>query len=683
VIARHSIASLWALLLAAGPALLGHEGGVRNPKPTKARADLKLSERKMAAAKKKLAAQGRYNCCVKPSCSLCARVNGSCNCAVNVAKGLGACGECYGGWQAGRGVIKGVSKKSVKLLPSEKQACPMPGQPPDELKEATDALLRAKQTLVAEKRFFCCIRGGCDQCAHEADCPCGQDLASEAAPEYYKIAGVRPPGPAPAKGVCGDCLDGWQSGHGNFSGIPLSEVTLANMSGMDDASMGTAAANYASGTSQMPKAAPMDMLHRSLGNWNLMVHGELFAIESQQTGPRGRDKFFSTNWFMPMLSRRLGPGTLAFRAMLSLEPATITDERYPLIFQTGETANGGIPIISGQHPHDFFMELAASYQIRLGERTILHFYGGPRGEPALGPTAYPHRLSASEDPIATLGHHDQDSTHISNNVATVGLSYGPVTIEASGFHGREPDEHRWGIEGGAIDSFAARLTVAPTARWMAQFSAGRINKRETTHPLRPSFRTTASVMYVRPLAAGHWATTLLWGRNNDLTYTQQPNFAQFFAASPQPAEAVAPAGQISPAAPLLQPPFLPPPRNHIVTVPTRIPGQIYNSYLAESTLFFKNKHWIWGRAENVDKDSTLIYEEQLFVLLVDERRYARVQAYTAGYEYELPRYASWLSTGLGGQFTYFGTPDVLKPVYGDHPLGIQVFLRFRLAPAAR
>jgi hypothetical protein len=58
-------------------------------------------------------------------------------------------------------------------------------------------------------------------------------------------------------------------------------------------------------------------------------------------------------------------------------------------------------------------------------------------------------------------------------------------------------------------------------------------------------------------------------------------------------------------------------------------------------------------------------------------RYAR-QAYTVGYERELPRPSSWLSAGLGGQLMLFGVPDNLKPIYGDSPAGVQIFLRLRL-----
>jgi hypothetical protein len=629
-----------ALALACIGVLQAHEGGKKDLKPTKAQADLDAAKRALDKAKKDLAAQGRYSCCIRPSCSLCARKNGSCNCARNVAAGRGACGECYAAWRAGRGSVKGVNARDVKLLPSENQACPLPvgAVPPAELVVAAQALLRAQRTLVREKRYACCVRGGCGHCAHEASCPCGKDLAADT-----------------HKGVCGDCLDGWRSGLGSFAGIPPEDVALAAMELMD-AFMGPGGGEssglYSSGTSQEPRATPMDMLSFKMRDWTLMLNGVLFGVYSAETGPRRQDKTFSTNWFMGMASHRLGPGTLTLRTMLSLEPATVTGRQYPLYFADGETAYG-VPIINGQHPHDFFMELAAAYQIKLGERSAINFYAGPRGEPALGPPAFPHRISSSEDPVAVISHHLQDSTHIASNVVTAGITYGPVTLEASGFHGREPGENKWALNSGGIDSLSTRLTITPTPRWSGQFSIGRINQREATHPLRPSLRTTASLMYVRPLQQGHWATSVIWGRNNDLSYTQLPNIPAI------------------PAPRLFEP-------RHIVSVPTRIPEQIYNSFLIESTLRFKNRNWIWGRAEAADKDSLLLYQEDPFVLLVDERRLARVHAYTAGYERELPRLVNWLGQGIGGQVTSFIAPPPLQPVYGPHPWGMQLFVRLRL-----
>ncbi len=626
-----------------------HEGPKKPLKPTKAKDDLSKAKKQFDQARKQAAAQGKYACCVKPGCTLCLLTEGSCSCAAKAAKGEGVCGECFGGWKAGRGTIRGVSEKSITLAPvSTKQsadAAVLAHAAVPDLGLAIASLTRAKSILVSEQRFSCCIRGGCAQCAMEADCTCADDLAAAPANGAEKKSGGR-------KGVCGDCLDGWKAGKGRLAGISPSEVALAEMGSMETP-MGPpgSTAQYSSGTSQVPGASPMEMLTHHLGSWNLALHAEAFGIYSAESGPRGRDKIFSTNWAMGSASHRLGPGTVTLHTMFSLEPLTITGRQYPLLFQEGETANG-VPIINGQHPHDAIMELAASYQVPLGENASFALYGGPRGEPALGPPAYPHRISTSENPIAPLGHHQEDSTHIVDDVVTAGVTYRFVTLEASGFHGREPDELRWGMEQGGIDSFAARVSLSPTSRWSAQFSAGRLNRVEATHPLRPDFRMTGSVMYVRPLARGHWATMALWGRNVDLSYTQTP-------------------GVPPPIPHALQP-------HHVVSVPTRIPEYIYNSYLIESTLRFKDHHWIWGRAENVDRDSLILFQESPLTLLVDEQRYARVQAYTAGYERELPRRYSRLSTGLGGQITIFHAPPDLAPIFNTNPLGVQLFLRLRV-----
>jgi hypothetical protein len=408
---------------------------------------------------------------------------------------------------------------------------------------------------------------------------------------------------------------------------------------------------FSTGTSQSPAAGPRNMLHSRFRSWSLMLQGSLWGVYTNQGGPRGRDKSFGAGWIMPMASRRLARGTLTLRSMFSIEPFTVTKGRYPLLLQTGETWKG-IPILNGQHPHDLIKELAVSYQFPLSESLTLNLYAGPRGDPALGPTAYPHRVSASENPIAVLAHHFQDSTHIASSVLTAGLSHRWFTLEASGFHGREPDEKRWGIELGPVNSFSSRLTLSPSSRWSLQYSLGRINNRENTHPDRDSFRQTASATYVRPLARGHWASTLLWGRNNDLPYTQKP-IAQI-KSSPE--------------------------RQHIVLIPTRVQGQIFNSYLAESTWHFRFKHWLWGRAELTDKDSLLLFEEAPYLRLLEEYRYTRVQAYSAGYAYDLASPLKWLRPALGGQFQLYHLPANLGPIYSTRPKSIQFWLRLRFAP---
>ena len=377
-----------------------------------------------------------------------------------------------------------------------------------------------------------------------------------------------------------------------------------------------------SGTSAEPDSTPVPMQMSMRGAWMLMFHANAFVVDTQQSSVRGGDKLFSTNWFMPMAERELGPGQLTVRGMFSLEPATVTSERYPLLFQQGETAHG-IPISDGQHPHDFFMELAALYDLHLGERQLLSFYFAPVGDPSIGPTAYPHRASASENPVGTLGHHQEDSTHISNDVVTVGYTKGVVRLEAGGFHGREPDEHRWNIDQGKIDSWATRLTVQPGQNWTGQVSYVRIKSPEALFPSENQARTTASVTYNRPVAHGNLASTLLWGRTRSLADDAKEN-----------------------------------------------------SYLLESTLRFFTRNYAWTRIENAGRTNELLLGEHPLPPGFQEEPLTHVQAYTAGYDREIPGWHN-LSTAIGAQVTVYGVGKPLQPVYGSDPMGVSLFLRLR------
>jgi hypothetical protein len=325
--------------------------------------------------------------------------------------------------------------------------------------------------------------------------------------------------------------------------------------------------NLASGTSQNPASCPMPMLMTDAGNWSLMWMGVAFVSDIQQSGPRGGDKLYSTNWFMLAAQHRLGRrGAFQTDLMLSLEPATITDRRYPLLFQTGETAYGN-PLVDAQHPHNFIMALGFHYVYQAGEHTTLEVYVAPVGDPALGPLAFPHRASAMEFPEAPISHHWQDSTHIADDVVTLGVAHKTIKLEASGFHGAEPGENRWIVQAGPLDSWSARLWYFPAADWAMQVSSGRITHPEALEP-GDQVRTTASVHYTRPVPGGGWSTSLIWGRNHD-TFTQ---------------------------------------RN-------------LNSYLAESVLPIHGKNYLTGRFELVDKDE--LFNPYLGTF--------RIGAYTLGY----------------------------------------------------
>jgi hypothetical protein len=408
--------------------------------------------------------------------------------------------------------------------------------------------------------------------------------------------------------------------------IPSAMAVAQGMPMQMGGTAGTVSANVlrhaVSGTDLEPGAAAPSMLMRMTGNrWMLMLHGVAFAVEQQQTGARGHGKFFSVNWLMPMAQRDFGRGQLTLRAMISLEPATITGRYYPELFQQGETAFGK-PIVDGQHPHNFFMEIAGMWDQRLGKKALVTVYAAPVGDPALGPVAYPHRASASEDPLATLGHHLEDSTHISYDVVTLGLTAGGtrgVRLEGSGFHGREPDENRWHMQAGLVDSWSARLSLVPNSHWVGQYSLGRLHSPEAVHPQEDVLRQTASVECHYGSTTKLDATTL-WGRNHTVGEAQNAN-----------------------------------------------------AYLLEATLHLGEKQSAWTRIEDADRTSDLLRAAAPSA----ETVIGRVQAYTAGYAHSL--WAAKLGAAeLGAQVTGYVTPARLAAEYGAHPWGVAAFVKFQL-----
>jgi hypothetical protein len=403
----------------------------------------------------------------------------------------------------------------------------------------------------------------------------------------------------------------------NMPGMKMPGAAMPSMVDMNPAAMSLM--DQASGTSVNPAAWPMPMLMTHFSTWNAMFMGTAFIVDTQQSGSRGGDKLYSPNVFMGALEHRAGAkGAFQVDLMLSLEPATITGERYPLLFQTGETAYGH-PLYDAQHPHNFIMGLGFHYDYQVAEDTMLRFYFAPVGDPALGPVAYPHRASAEELPEAPISHHLQDSTHISDGVVTVGISHKMLTLEASGFHGAEPGENRWIVQQGAIDSWSTRLWFLPSKNWAAQVSVGRLTHPEALEP-GDQIRSTASLSYSRPMAGSSWDSSLIWGR------------AHFTATN----------------------------RN-------------LNSYLAESSIPVSRKNFITGRIELVDKD-------ELFAAQPENPLFNdtfRIGAYTLGYTRDVSLF-SRVETGIGANFSLYSLPDAIKPMYGNHPVGGNIFVRLRL-----
>jgi len=245
----------------------------------------------------------------------------------------------------------------------------------------------------------------------------------------------------------------------------------------------------------------------------MMAHGIAFGGYDYQGSRRGGGQVFSTNWGMLMAEHEFFGGEFGARAMLSGEEFTDGGRGYPLLLQSGEEFHG-IPNHDRQHPHNLFMELAATYAHRITKDVGFELYGAPVGEPALGPVAAPHRESAAADPSAPLGHHWMDSTHISFGVVTAGIFTRKVKLEASWFNGREPDENRSHFDFRRMDSYSTRLSYNPMRDLSMQVSWGYLKSPEQLEPNISINRVTASATWDHRFASGgNIATTAGWGRN--------------------------------------------------------------------------------------------------------------------------------------------------------------------------
>ncbi len=271
-----------------------------------------------------------------------------------------------------------------------------------------------------------------------------------------------------------------------------------------------------SGTSWVPEASEHGGIHLMQGDWMLMGHAMLDGVYSWQDGPRGDEKAFVGGMFMGTARRDFTNGdALQFRAMLSPDPL-MGKTGYPLLLAAGETADGVNTLVDRQHPHDLFMELSASYSHRLSDSDSVFVYGGLPGEPAFGPPAFMHRPAAMSSPEAPITHHWMDSTHITFGVLTAGWVHDGFKVEASRFRGREPDQDRYDIETGDLDSTAVRLSWNPTENWALQASWADVTSPEQLEPDVDVAKWSASALYTRALAnGGEVALTAAFARKDN------------------------------------------------------------------------------------------------------------------------------------------------------------------------
>jgi hypothetical protein len=388
--------------------------------------------------------------------------------------------------------------------------------------------------------------------------------------------------------------------HAGMNHVPMEHAAMAHGAG------------EGSGTARLPMNEAMG--HGAMvdlgGDVSFMLHGYLWPVYTRQTGPRGSDKLYVQSMAMATVSGSFAGGRYMARTMLSAEPA-LRHDGYPNLFATGEVAYGE-PLVDRQHPHDLVMELTGRVDLDIAAGTSAFLYGGPVGEPALGPSAFMHRATARYNPEAPITHHWFDSTHITYGVVTAGVTAPTWQLEASAFRGREPDEFRWNIETPRLDSWSVRASFAPSPAWLLQASYGQIDEPEELHPGEDEHRTTVSAHY-----------------NNGGGLSAMAAFS----------------------------------------AKNRVPGDTLTAWLGEVSWDLTDHHTLFGRVENVKND-------ELFPNHTDplHDQPFRVTKFQAGYAYRVP--LGPVNLALGGTVSAFAKPDALDFAYGSKPMGYTLFARF-------
>jgi hypothetical protein len=233
-----------------------------------------------------------------------------------------------------------------------------------------------------------------------------------------------------------------------------------------------------------------------------------------------------------------------------------------------------------------------------------------------------HRISAIDMPDAPIGHHWQDSTHITFGVITTGLAHRNTKLEGSVFTGRDPDQNRYDFDPIRLNSYSGRLSWNATANLALQVSHGFLKSPEARDPDVDQHRTTASLVYNKPLGEdANWASSLVWGQNEESDTRQNSN-----------------------------------------------------SYLAETDYQRGANAW-YARAELVQKSG----HELVLQTPALEGSMFDVGAYTIGYVRDLKHNSgAGIDVGLGAQVTVNSKPSRLDPFYGSGTrVGFEIFFRIR------
>ena len=458
-----------------------------------------------------------------------------------------------------------------------------------------------------QARKYTCVMHPDVVMGHPGNCPkCGMKLVLMKEEKHPRSSAQHPTSNAEN-----------HAGHAGHDSHPH-DMPMERMSMQSSVNIAEPMSRESSGTSWVPDSTPMYGKMFTFGTDMLMLHGAIFPRYTNVSTRRGDDRIDAPNWIMGMYSHPVGDSAqLGGRLMMSLDPLTEGGRGYPLLFQSGESWHDQ-PLHDRQHPHDLFDELSISYSQKFDADLSAYLYFGYPGEPALGPPTFMHRASAMDDPDAPLGHHWQDSTHVTFGVATGGLVWRNVKVEGSVFTGREPDENRYDFDRPRFDSFSGRVSWNPTRNLALQVSHGYIKSPEALEPDLKRHRTTASIIYNQPLGKdSNWSNTFVWGQNHDTDEGKT------------------------------------------------------QSFLIESN-YQRGRDTIYARWERVEKSG-----HELVLAGADESRIFPVSGYTVGYVRDLS-HGNGVDIGLGMQFTINDRPDRLDRYYGDD-LGyaFQFFLRIR------
>jgi len=276
-------------------------------------------------------------------------------------------------------------------------------------------------------------------------------------------------------------------------------------------------------------------------------------------------------------------------------------------------------------------ELSIAYDRSVSDRLAASLYVGAVGAPAIGPVSYRHRASSALDPMAPLGHHLQDVTHVSDGVVTAGIYSQTLKVEASAFNAREPDNYRFNIDyqGARLDSYSGRVSVARPHVVLSGW-AGYLESHDRLDPGTGMQRYGIALI----TGFGQQSTSLAY------SYNVHHHGSRHHDHGDGPARTY----------------------------------DVMTSLLWETTLPITQRWSMYFRYEEVDKNA-----DELGFLGGDLTQLFTIRPGTVGLSYTLPSVRRMELT-IGGQATATLLPHDLELTYGTRvPLGLVTYLNLRPA----